>query len=387
MNQRKISDPESTPHHCCPITGLPILQRPEWTDIKIGPNYTVTFKYIGKRILLSIPRGNSNHNRLDVLLRERAKVLDAMLGPDEPFFELKDFSQTKQRKDKSKNLISLFSKRKFPKTDRIIGFIAYNVPQVIKLAMNVKSGLHNTRYPRSFVDDYATAVKGAVEALKQYDYILIKGTEENNSITLPIGGGAPEKPLTLDSARTYANELVSYIGSINWHSNESGDNIREIDPSHPFSPAYDAISLIKMELNSLLHEKSSTEKALRESAEIYRGMFENSTSFVYSIDLKGNFTDVNPAAEPLTGYQKDELIGMNFRDFIHRNYQRKAIKAFFKLYNSEKGLKDLLFEVIVKGGEKNILRPAHPLQRKETRKSVFRAVYGTLPNVKTTRRP
>ena len=42
----------------CPVTGLPVLSRPEWRDIDLGEGYSVTFRFIGERTLLSIPRGN-----------------------------------------------------------------------------------------------------------------------------------------------------------------------------------------------------------------------------------------------------------------------------------------------------------------------------------------
>ena len=37
----------------CPITGLPVLQRPEWTDVYFGDNYRLTFRVLGRRILLA----------------------------------------------------------------------------------------------------------------------------------------------------------------------------------------------------------------------------------------------------------------------------------------------------------------------------------------------
>jgi len=38
----------------CPVTGLPVTTKSEWTDIDLGEGYSVTFCLIGDRILLYI---------------------------------------------------------------------------------------------------------------------------------------------------------------------------------------------------------------------------------------------------------------------------------------------------------------------------------------------
>ena len=51
-------------------------------------------------------------------------------------------------------------------------------------------------------------------------------------------------------------------------------------------------------------KRKHAEEALKDSEEKYQDLFENSTDFVYTLDLKGNFTKVNRVAEFLTGYTR-----------------------------------------------------------------------------------
>jgi len=52
--------------------------------------------------------------------------------------------------------------------------------------------------------------------------------------------------------------------------------------------------------------------ALQGSEARYRELFENANDIVFSTDLAGNFTSVNPAGERLSGYALGEVLAMNF---------------------------------------------------------------------------
>lgn len=59
-------------------------------------------------------------------------------------------------------------------------------------------------------------------------------------------------------------------------------------------------------------QRKKTEEAVRSSEERLKLLFQFAPDGYYLTDLKGNFLDGNKAAEEITGYKKEELIGKNF---------------------------------------------------------------------------
>jgi PAS domain S-box-containing protein len=59
-------------------------------------------------------------------------------------------------------------------------------------------------------------------------------------------------------------------------------------------------------------ERKKTEEELRKSEERFKLIFEYAPDAYYLNDLKGNFIDGNKAAENITGYKREELIGGSF---------------------------------------------------------------------------
>jgi len=66
------------------------------------------------------------------------------------------------------------------------------------------------------------------------------------------------------------------------------------------------------------------ERALRESEDRYRELFENATDIIFTFDLKGNFTSINGAGERITGYTRDEGLCMNFIQVVAPEYLEMA---------------------------------------------------------------
>jgi len=73
-------------------------------------------------------------------------------------------------------------------------------------------------------------------------------------------------------------------------------------------------------------ERKRAEEELRVSEERHRALFENAHDVVYTHDLQGRITSINPAAERISGYSREELLGKTIQDLVvpeQREYGRQ----------------------------------------------------------------
>ena len=75
-------------------------------------------------------------------------------------------------------------------------------------------------------------------------------------------------------------------------------------------------------------EWHKAELRIRESEEKFRSYIDNAPDGIFVADEKGYYIDVNEAAAKITGYSRDELIGMHISDMVPDNSKENAIAHF-----------------------------------------------------------
>jgi len=110
-------------------------------------------------------------------------------------------------------------------------------------------------------------------------------------------------------------------------------------------------------------ERKQAEAALRESEEKYRTILHSIEELYYEVDLAGNLTFFNDSMSKILGYSKEELIGMNNRQYMDQETAKKVYQTFSQVYRTAVPAKALDWGLIRKDGTKRILEISVSLMR------------------------
>jgi len=102
-------------------------------------------------------------------------------------------------------------------------------------------------------------------------------------------------------------------------------------------------------------DRKKAEVALRESEVKYRSILENIEEVFYEVNLKGDITYVNDAAEKLLGYTREELIGLNNRAYTTLETAKRMFNIFNRVYRTGEPSKINDYEIITKDGGTKLL--------------------------------
>src|SRR5208337_561579 len=139
----------------------------------------------------------------------------------------------------------------------------------------------------------------------------------------------------------------------------------------------DIISDTKQRIASLLDitENKRAEEALRLHEEKYRTILEEMQEGYFEVDFAGNFTFFNDSLWRYFGYSKEELMGMNYRQYTEKEHSKELFQTFNKVYSTGEPTEGFDWQIIKKDGTKRYVEASVSLRKDSLGKPIgFRGI-------------
>ena len=160
--------------------------------------------------------------------------------------------------------------------------------------------------------------------------------------------------------------LFEYAREQNQEELQSAHDDLEKRVDERTSALQEAIESLQKEIS----ERRRIEEALRQSEEKYRTILENVEDGYYEADLAGNLTFFNDSMCRISGIPREELMGMNDRQYTDQENAGKVYQAFNKVYRTGEPLRECDWKIIRKDGSKGYVEASISLQKDSSGKPI-----------------
>ena len=116
----------------------------------------------------------------------------------------------------------------------------------------------------------------------------------------------------------------------------------------------DVLNFVSEQVATAISRKKSEEE-LSERNELFRLVVNNSPSGIFTVDDRFRFTYVNERVAEISGYEKEEIIGEDFRKFLEEESRALVTSRYRKRQRGEEEPQKYEFYIIRKDGERRLV--------------------------------
>jgi len=158
----------------CPISGLRILKKPEWTDIDFGESHRANISLLGDRIIVNRSSGFVTLNSLKQSVAFMDRLISSAVGVKNQYVMIEDVSNLKGNSIEARRCYISHVKKQKP----LLRLIFCNASTLLKISFKLAKKLNVAPFEADMVDTYSDAVRLALDTLERN----LSPTEETRGV-------------------------------------------------------------------------------------------------------------------------------------------------------------------------------------------------------------
>jgi PAS domain S-box-containing protein len=298
--------------------------------------FSILFEVFEDNIIHTVSKGFLREEHVEPLHRLRREVIDSIHSPEGTYSIIANVSGVRGATRKARRMLTN-SLRETYKERPFERYIFYGVNWFTRTALNLGSPF--LAFKGAAVKDLEAAMRIVHEGKSRASLDHLVSIQKNGSESIHHG----------NDIKQYVDDLIHYIGGIDW-DREGVEFTEVIDPTHPFTPVFDSISFIKGELDDLFQERDRIERKLKVSQERYRTILQSIEDGYFEVDLTGTFTFANDSMARILGYSRDQIIGMNNREYMDEENAAKVYRVFNQVFKTGLSRESFDWQITLKDG-------------------------------------
>ncbi|MCP4695047.1 MAG: hypothetical protein GY859_43875, partial [Desulfobacterales bacterium] len=214
----------------CPVTGLPIREKPEWTDVELGENYKLTLRVLGENIILGRPEGCPVLYEQKAALNLLDEVAAGLAGEDRRYIYIVDLENARGCTRQARECYVEHMKNQ----PRLLGLIFISAPFMFKFFIKLAKAARRLHVNPGFTVDHEAAVQLALEMLSAGASPRDKASGAGRGGPAPPGSAPRREVVSNEEWRLQIGEYSLEAEMINGnilHSLSSGSlGVEHIEP-------------------------------------------------------------------------------------------------------------------------------------------------------------
>ncbi len=172
MSAEEIISSDTAEVPRCPVSGLPFITKPEWVNIEVDTNYSISVALIGNALLYLSINGAPTLKGTHEIIHAREKILKELGLWGKKYAEIRGYGKMTGRPQNEARILLTNLLLKETNAGNLLGFWVFDAPFYVRWMFNVGIHVHKPNAPISAVSDYETAVNNALAALEKNKVIV-----------------------------------------------------------------------------------------------------------------------------------------------------------------------------------------------------------------------